>query len=141
MIPWTEVNAVCIEAHEFSTYLVLRFRNVNDVLNHFGHPARHVFATHPKRRRLHVLAHQVDNRRLVQDKLSISMASNAVRSSQAIFMMREMSDSVIQSRPGCAQNQAARIAVADRLWGTTHQRYHARDGTQTCYRGPQSVQG
>ena len=36
LIPWTEVNAVCIEAHESSTYLVLRFRNANDVLKHFG---------------------------------------------------------------------------------------------------------
>ncbi|MEC5216957.1 hypothetical protein RCH09_001913 [Actimicrobium sp. GrIS 1.19] len=36
LIPWTEVDAVRIEAHQSSTYLVLRFRNANNVLKHFG---------------------------------------------------------------------------------------------------------
>ena len=72
----------------------------------------------------------------------IAMASNAVRSSLAIAMMRAMSvQSFKKNRPGCEQNQAARRAVANRLWGTTHQRPYAAMERRlaTAVRSPQSA--
>lgn len=36
LIPWTEVNAVRLDARGSSTYLVLRFRRASDVHAHFG---------------------------------------------------------------------------------------------------------
>jgi hypothetical protein len=36
LIPWTDVDALRIEAHQSSTYLMLRFRDASDVLKHFG---------------------------------------------------------------------------------------------------------
>lgn len=36
MIPWTEVEAVRLDARGTSTYLVLRFRRASDVNSHFG---------------------------------------------------------------------------------------------------------